>query len=169
MSYCPQCKADADGYPCGHCGGSLVAEPPEVALQGLRRASVACYLLGALSAYWYLNYSPQSEAREVRFHGWQSVWLTVIAIAGHLAFFGVAFAIGQYLQANGLSDWNRHPYVFLGTIGGEILLLCLLEVALLIVWIQLMLGASEGRMRCLPVFGRWAAERAGITVAATGN
>lgn len=135
--------------------------------QGRRWASVACYLLGALSAYWYLNHSPHSDSQEVRFHAWQSICLTVLAIGSHIAFFAVSFVIGQFLQANDLSDWNRHPYVFLVTIGGEILLLLLIQLGLLAVWIQLMAGAWDGRMRCLPVFGRWAAEQAGIV--STGN
>ncbi|MBY0506405.1 MAG: hypothetical protein K2X03_20970 [Bryobacteraceae bacterium] len=165
----PQCRTSADGYLCQRCGGALAAQSPEDALRSQRGAAIACYVLGPLSAYWYLNFSLHGESREVRFHAWQSIWLSCMAGAAHLLWLGLAFIVGQYLQAKNLSDWNLHPYVFLLTFGGEILLLILIEIALLIVWLQLTMGASEGRMRCLPIFGRWAARRAGVTLAATDN
>lgn len=121
------------------------APPPAAGGTGLQPniAGLLCYLFGALGGVVFLLI--EKENREVKFHAWQSIALTVayIAVVIVLNIVGIIFIL-----------------IHLGFI--VTLLSLVVYLGFLVVWIMLMVRAYQGQIWRLPMIGDFAARQAGI-------
>ncbi len=159
MPYCSKCGADAAGSFCPSCGapvanqsagGSGYAPPPHqqtAAAQtgGLSEnvAGALAYLFGVFTGILFLALEPYNKMPVVRFHAWQSIFLS----AAWIVF-----------------------WVVLGilTSAMSFLALVLVPVELLIAlgvfcyWLLLMFKAYNGQMLVIPIIGEQAKKQAGL-------
>jgi uncharacterized membrane protein len=121
---------------------------PHPSSTGLRPpvAAALSYLAGPLSAILLLL--AESSSRFVKFHAWQSlVGLGLLAVAA-LTFLGLAFVM---LVFSSRAFWVM---LWLAAIAGA---------AWLVLWGVCLVQAWRGRLWHLPLAGRYAERRAGIT------
>ena len=121
---------------------------PHPSSTGLRPpvAAALAYLAGPLSAILLLL--AETSSRFVKFHAWQSlIGLGVLAIAA-LTFLGLAFVM---LVFSSTAFWVM---LWLAAIAGA---------SWLVLWAVCLVQAWRGRLWHLPLAGRYAERRAGIT------
>ena len=121
---------------------------PHPSSTGLRPpvAAALAYLAGPLSAILLLL--AETSSRFVKFHAWQSlIGLGVLTIAA-LTFLGLAFVM---LVFSSTAFWVM---LWLAAIAGA---------AWLVLWAVCLVQAWRGRLWHLPLAGRYAERRAGIT------
>lgn len=102
-------------------------------------ASALCYFLGAITGIAFLVIGPYNQDKEIRFHAFQSIFLTVAAVILSVVL-NVLFAIGPLYALVSLS-----------------FLVWLAEVGL---WLYLMYSAYQGKKLVLPVIGPLAEQQA---------
>ena len=152
MPYCAKCGTDLQQSRfCANCGTSAdVPQPPPPPPPQAATSTpdipenVVCaltYALGALSAVLFLVLEPYSKNPRVRFHAFQSLFVSV-------AVFVLWFAL---LIMSGM-------LVFLPYVGAAMgsAVLALFGLAWLGLWIVLMLKAYQGERWKLPVIGDFA-------------
>lgn len=132
MPNCSYCGSPLEGRFCSSCGKS--AGSPYSGPSSLTDAQAAAltYLLGALSGALFLMWAPYNQSRNVRFHAFQSIFLTV-------AWLLLVFAIGLLLPFR------------VGLVVGR-----LAQLAALLGWLYLMWEAYNGRTVEVPVIGELA-------------
>src|SRR5213593_3189320 len=75
MAFCPNCGTQVTGNFCPSCGTAVAA----TATAGMQDnvAGGLCYLLGLITGVLFLLLEPYNKKREVRFHAFQSIFLSV--------------------------------------------------------------------------------------------
>lgn len=103
MAFCPNCGTEVGGQFCPKCGTNVAAgvspsgaaAAPATSSAGLapNMASALCYLF--LPAIIFLMIEPFNRMREVRFHAWQGIALTIGIFILNIALGIVHFIIGM--------------------------------------------------------------------------
>ena len=165
MAFCPNCGSQVTGRFCPNCGldttaagsaasagagaGNSTYVPPSAApplsAPGLARnvACALCYLLGFITGIIFLVLSPYNRDRLVRFHAFQSIFLSV-------ALFVIDIILGIF---SGIL-WAAHA-------GPLVLVLWrLYQLATILGWLYLMYSAYSNRKIVIPVVGPLAEKQA---------
>lgn len=170
MPFCRNCGSAVEGQFCSKCGTPVAvqdapaydppppAQPytqpaggaapaPTPALAGGLTDNVAgllCYVFGLVTGILFLVIQPYSRNRFVRFHAFQSIFFCIAVFAAAIAF----DIIGIALHA----------------IPGVWILIALLHLVLwlgtLVIWVFLLVKASQGQQWKLPVIGDLAEKQA---------
>lgn len=155
MPFCSKCGAPVEGQFCSQCGAPVAgpSEPspggqsPGTTAGGLSEnaASALCYLLGFITGIIFLALAPYNQSRPVRFHAFQSIFLSVAVIV-----IGIGLGIISMLLL-AISFW-------LGTLWG--LLQMLYGLAVFVLWLYMMLKSYQGHKVVLPIVGPLAEKQA---------
>jgi uncharacterized membrane protein len=115
--------------------------PPPVASSGLQEnvAAALCYSLGFITGILFLVLEPYNKNRNIRFHAFQSIFMSVFFAIVHYAVFFV-----------GMASW-----------GALFLLSPLISLAFFILWLFMMYKAYNNERIMLPVIGDIAQKQAG--------
>ena len=151
MTFCPNCGNQAAGSFCPNCGTALGGGAasggaanagssgyiPQASTSGLSNNIVAalCYVFGIVGGIVVLLIEPYNKNSLLRFHAFQSIFLT-------LAWIVIGIAIG--IIAHGLA----------------FLLWPLYQVLSFVVWIYMIVTAYQGKKVMLPVIGELAQKQA---------
>ena len=149
MAFCLNCGAQTAGAFCPNCGsavsagpgaGASFAPPASVSTAGMSDnvAGALCYLLGLITGIVFLVISPYNQNKTVRFHAFQSIFLTV-------AYFVIQIA------------WS---IISLLTHGLGFLLYPLLLLFFFVLWLYMMYSAYNNKKIKLPVIGDLAEKQA---------
>ena len=152
MAFCPNCGAQVEGAFCPNCGSAVTAGPgpggaayvPPVATSttttGMtdNMASALCYLLGLITGVIFLLIAPYNQNKTVRFHAFQSIFLTIAVIVIEIA-------------------WS---IVSIITHGIGFLLYPLLMLCFFVLWLYMMYTAYNNKKVKLPVVGDLAEKQA---------
>ncbi|MBM3813408.1 MAG: hypothetical protein FJW20_17435 [Acidimicrobiia bacterium] len=73
-------------------------------------AAALCYLFGFITGIIFLAWSPYNQSKNVRFHAYQSILLTVAWLLVHFMIalfipFGFRFTLGPLVQIAGMLLW----------------------------------------------------------------
>lgn len=145
MAFCPNCGTQTEGRFCPNCGsnvptGTAGSGPAYTATAGPglkdNVAGTLCYLFGIIGGVIFLVLAPYNRNRDIRFHAWQSIFLTLAAI---------------------LVDWIAGAFLFTGF--GLWRLMGLLHFFWFAVWVYMMFQTFQGRTVRLPVIGDLAAKQ----------
>lgn len=139
MAFCPNCGAPVEGRFCARCGAQFTAgettgtsapPPQEVQSSGMSEnvAGALAYLLGFITGILFLVLEPYSKNRNVRFHAFQSIFLSLAAFIGSwviaLLPFGLWLALTPIYSLAVLAIWlfmmwktYNHQKVVLPVIG----------------------------------------------------
>jgi uncharacterized membrane protein len=163
MAFCPNCGTQVSGRFCPNCGLDVAAgapgtgtgaassgsvppgAPTALNAPGLTQntASALCYLLGFVTGIIFLVLSPYNKDRTIRFHAFQSIFLSV----------GV-FVLDIVLEILSSILYAAHA-------GGLVRLLWLLyELGTFAGWLFLMYTAYNNRKIVVPVVGPLAEKQA---------
>jgi uncharacterized membrane protein len=152
MPFCASCGAQVDGKFCPKCGAAIAAGgsapvPPSSAPYAApvasapladNIASALCYAFWAIGAIVFLVMEPYSKNRAIRFHAFQSIFMTVAVIAVDIVLgIVIPFSFGLYST------------VF-----------SLFRLACLILWLFCIINAYQGKALVLPVIGPLAQKQA---------
>ena len=139
---CPQCSAEmpANAAFCPGCGRRMIAVPAEVATTGFLKENVAASLayFTFIPAIIFLRSRLFRHSRLVRFHSWQSIFLTV---AGVLA--GIVLRILFFV----LSLVPRLGYLLAS------LAVLVVGLGFAVLWLVVLIKAFQGELFKLPVIG----------------
>ena len=140
MAFCAKCGAQFEGQFCAACGTPVAGVPPplQAPADGLATnvASMLCYSLGILTGILFLVLAPYNANKEVRFHAFQSIFMTAALIALNIMI-SVILPWGLMLLLG--------PLVSLGGLG---------------LWIFMLVKTYQGSKVVLPVIGPLAAQQA---------
>jgi uncharacterized membrane protein len=150
MAFCPNCGAEAAGAFCPNCGsaisggpaaaGASYAPPLSASSSGISEnvASALCYLFGFITGIIFLVLAPYNQNKTVRFHAFQSIFLSVAVIVIDVA-------------------WSIVSVV---THGIGFLLYPLLMLCFFVLWLYMMYTAYNNKKVKLPVIGDLAEKQA---------
>lgn len=160
MPFCASCGAQVEGRFCPKCGAAIVAgggiapapvTPPgvPVATTGTALAdnvaAMLCYLAGLVTGVIFLVLEPYSRNRVIRFHAFQSIFLSVTIIAIDIVigiFFRILLAIAG----------------FFGLIFGVVW--PIFGLACFILWLYMLISTYQGKTIVLPLIGPLAQKQA---------
>ncbi len=160
MPFCKNCGSPVDGQFCPQCGTPVTAasgagpgsqppapQPAPASASGITDnvASALCYLLGFITGIIFLAIAPYNQNKTVRFHAFQSIFLSVALIAVSM---GLAI-LSMILFA--ISFW-------LGTLFG--LIQMVFGLGVFILWLYMMWKSYQGQKVLLPVIGELAQKQA---------
>jgi uncharacterized membrane protein len=143
MAFCPSCGAEVEGRYCAKCGTAVdPAAPsagpvPVINASGLpeNTAAALCYLGWFVTGIIFLVLEPYNKNKLIRFHAFQSIFLTVV--------------VAILLEALRIVlPWSLYAIV------------SLLELGFFALWIFLMIQTYQGKKIALPVIGDLAAKQA---------
>lgn len=164
MAFCATCGAQVEGRFCAKCGTPVQAAPaaappagavppasapqyaanaPASAGMSENTASGLAYLVGFITGILFLILEPYNKNRAVRFHAFQSIFLSIAWVAISIVFNIVLSAIFAILHVFSL--------FFLST---------LVSLALFVVWLYVMIMAFQGKTVVLPIIGPLAQKQA---------
>ena len=162
MAFCPKCGSQINEGAtfCGSCGARVAGTtgtPPSAPPGSLPPAAVStmtsnvagllCYILGFITGIIFLVIEPYKNDRFVRFHAFQSIFLSVVWIAFRIVwrdiFMGMFFSPLAIL-------WGLFSLV-----------MTLVSLAFLALWVFLMYKAYNNEKYELPFIGPLAAKQAG--------
>jgi uncharacterized membrane protein len=158
MAYCANCGALVEGQFCQKCGTAVGAaagtQPAPTAQPGLsvNAASALCYLFGFITGIVFLAIPPYNHDPRVRFHAFQSIFLSVGVIALHFAITFAALMFQSFSLSLGLMVSSLHLLVSLG---------------FFLVWLYMMWKCSQGVKVVLPLIGPLAERQAGAAAPAS--
>jgi uncharacterized membrane protein len=146
MAFCPNCGAMLSGNTsfCATCNPSAAGAPVDGSQPGGMSSNVAgalAYLFGIIGGFFFLSKYPYNRDSFVRFHAYQSIYLTV--------FFVVLFLALATFPAGSMFLW-----------GVMTLVRFLVILAFFILYLFLMYKALKGERVSLPVIGALAANQA---------
>jgi uncharacterized membrane protein len=153
MAFCATCGSQVEGRFCAKCGSPVGAAAPAGAMPGAMPggmpppvaassgmadnvASALCYALGFITGILFLVLEPYNKNRVVRFHAFQSIFLSVAVIAIR---FALAMLFGIMWSLSG---------AFFG-----LALLSLFGFACFILWLFILISTYQGKTIVLPVIG----------------
>ncbi len=151
MAFCASCGAPVEGKFCAKCGapmdaavpppGAAPGAAPGVAAAGMtdNAASALCYVLGLITGILFLVLAPYNQNKTIRFHAFQSIFLSIAWIV-------VSMVINIVFSA--LHMWSL---LFLSPLIG---------LAFFILWIYMIVTAYQGKKVVLPVIGPIAQQQA---------
>jgi uncharacterized membrane protein len=155
MTYCSKCGAAVEGRFCASCGtavGSAADPSPHPTPAGATNvpladnvASTLCYLLMGITGLLFLVLEPYNQKRSIRFHAFQSIFVTVALTLAWM----ILFTIGIVLAAI--------PFVGAMLAG---LLFMALSIGAFIVWLLLMYKTYNNEKLVLPFIGALAEKQA---------
>jgi len=153
MPFCVNCGTSVEGAFCPSCGkpvgGGVGAGSGGPAAGGMTDnvAGALCYLLGAITGILFLVLEPYNRKREIRFHAFQSIFLTAAWIALWIVVGVVSMVVGTVVPV----------------IGSMIIGLVSLVawVGFVLVWVILLVKTFNGGKWVLPVIGPMAEKQAG--------
>jgi len=160
MAFCPKCGSQiADGVAfCGSCGAPMAPAPgsPASGVPGSSAptasaplstnvAGLLCYILGFITGVVFLVIEPYKNNKFVRFHAFQSIFLSVVWIAFRIVW-GTIF-MGMFLTPLG-ALWGLFSLVS-----------TLVSLAFLALWIFMMYKAYNNEAYELPFIGPLAAKQ----------
>jgi uncharacterized membrane protein len=164
MPFCANCGAQVEGRFCAKCGtpaqaaetpgaspgaqpgGQPYAAPVQAQPMADNVASMLCYILGFITGIIFLALQPYNQNRTVRFHAFQSIFLSVALFAVWIALWIIdALLIGIHL-------WSLLP--LMGIIS------TLVWLGGLMLTVLLMVKAYQGQAISLPVIGDLARKQA---------
>src|SRR5438128_1115384 len=127
MPFCPKCGASVEGRFCAACGTSMNAQggyaappagapppPPGAAASGLQDnvAAALCYSLWFITGILFLVLEPYNRNRTIRFHAFQSIFLSGVLFLLHwviffvaMASYGIGFILSPLLWLLSLGLW----------------------------------------------------------------
>jgi uncharacterized membrane protein len=119
MPFCANCGAQVEGQYCPSCGAAAGSSSggsqpvgPSGASTGMTDnvAGALCYLLGFITGIIFLVVQPYNAKREVRFHAFQSIFLSVVWIVlwiviGIVLPWSAYFVVSPLLSLAGLALW----------------------------------------------------------------
>jgi uncharacterized membrane protein len=149
MPFCANCGSAVEGRYCPKCGTAVDAglpppppgPPPLAGPAGMTDnvAAAACYVLGAVTGVIMLLLAPYNRNRTIRFHAFQSIFLTVAWIV-FWSLVRVVFSFLGFFSFYSLSS--------------------LVSLAFFVLWVYLIISAYQGKKVVLPVIGRMAEQQA---------
>ena len=149
MPFCASCGSQVEGGFCAKCGakvgGAVPASSPAVQAASVMADNVAsalCYVLGLVSGIIFLVIPPYNRNPAIRFHAFQSIFLSVGWIALRIVLSIVLTMVGL---------WSSMFFLY-----------PLLSLAGLILWIYLIIQAYQGKTVVLPVIGPIAQQQARV-------
>jgi len=154
MPFCASCGSPVEGKFCPKCGAAVGsatpagappsgAQPVAAAPMADNVASALCYVLWILTGIVFLVLEPYSKNRTVRFHAYQSIFMSVALFAINLV---ITIPFGALM-------WN---YGFWGIYG----LYRLFQLACFALWLWMIIAAYQGKTVLLPVIGPIAQKQA---------
>lgn len=146
MAFCPSCGTAVEGRYCPKCGTAVDpaappaagAAPASSAGMPENTAAALCYVLGFITGIIFLLIEPYNKNKLIRFHAFQSIFLSVTAILIRYALFLVL------------------PWSF----GLRALLSLCVSMAFFILWLFMLIQTFQGKKVVLPVIGDLAAKQA---------
>ncbi|MGO9650455.1 conserved membrane hypothetical protein [Candidatus Sulfotelmatobacter sp. SbA7] len=142
---CPQCSAEMpdEAAFCPGCGRRMIAVPSAVASTGFLKENVAGALayITVFPALVFLRMMPFKRNHFVRFHSFQSIFLTIA---------GLAIVVGLRLCFAVLTFIPRFGYMLAW------LVVLLVALAGVILWLVVVVKAFQGELFKLPVIGGFA-------------
>lgn len=169
MPFCATCGAPVEGRFCGKCGSTVApgatplgappagSVPPGAAPAGPgpqpmavsapmadNVASALCYALGFITGIVFLVLAPYNQNKTVRFHAFQSIFLSVAAILIRTV---LGILIGMLFFAGGgfTIVWG---------------LLSLVSLAFFCLWLYVIISVYQGKTVVLPIIGPIAQQQA---------
>ena len=156
MPFCASCGSQVEGGFCAKCGARVGAAAPAsgpaapafdpagqaTSTMADNVAAALCYALGFITGIIFLVVAPYNRNPAIRFHAFQSIFLSV-------GFIALRIALSIVLTMVGL--WST--MFFLHSV---------LSLAGLILWIYMMLQAYQGKTVVLPVIGPLAQQQARV-------
>ena len=173
MAYCANCGAAVSGQFCQKCGapvgtaprpgptpgptpgignvppGSQPLPPPVAPSLGMtdNMAGALCYLFGFITGILFLVLAPYNQDRNIRFHAFQSIFLSVAWIILSIVVSIVVLAF--------------HLIPFLGILVAFVLRITI-GLGGIILWLYMMFKTYNGEKIVLPVVGPLAEKQAGV-------
>lgn len=161
MPFCASCGSQVEGRFCAKCGtpvgvaasaaapgGAPVGSmpPPIAASAGMADnvASTLCYVLGFITGIIFLVLEPYNKNRVVRFHAFQSIFLSVVAIVIRIALSILFTAL-----------WSVSGFFVGFAVSG------LVSLAFFVLWVYMLISTYQGKTVVLPVIGPMAQQQAG--------
>ena len=139
MAYCAACGEQVEGQFCPKCGAQAGAAPRTAVSveQGLGEngASALCYLFGFVTGIVFLVLAPYNQNRRVRFHAFQSIFLSVGVAVLHIGITILAVMLGVVSFSLAALMNVLHALVSLG---------------FFLVWLYMMWKSYQGEMVVLP-------------------
>jgi uncharacterized membrane protein len=155
MAFCPKCGAPVEGSFCGQCGTALGAPagpggatpPPAATTAGMADnvAGTLCYVLGFITGILFLVLEPYNRNKKVRFHAFQSIFLSV-------AWFGFWIVLQIVFSILMAMSWAMFSLV-----SG---LSMLVGLAFFVLWLYLLWKTYQDQKVVLPVVGPLAEKQA---------
>jgi uncharacterized membrane protein len=153
MAYCMSCGEQMEGQFCPKCGARAGAEVTPIRTAGsaeprlgVNAASALCYLFGFVTGIVFLVLAPYNLDKRVRFHAYQSIFLSVAVAVLRIGISIVAALMGALSFAVGALISGLYAAVSLG---------------FFLVWVYMMLKSYQGETVVLPVIGELAQRQAG--------
>ncbi|MGO9274726.1 MAG: zinc-ribbon domain-containing protein [Terriglobia bacterium] len=162
MAFCPKCgsKINEGATFCGSCGAQVAgaagtpasappgsSPPPGGSTMASNVAGLLCYILGFITGIIFLVVEPYKNDKFVRFHAFQSIFLSVVWIAFRIVWRNIL--MGMFFTP------------FFGLWGLFSLVMTLVSLAFLVLWVFLMYKAYNNEKYELPFIGPLAAKQAG--------
>jgi uncharacterized membrane protein len=121
--------------------GAMPPPPPPAAGAGMAEnvASTLCYALGFITGIIFLLVEPYNRNKAIRFHAFQSIFLSVAAIA-------IRYVLAFLLISLRLFDF--------------FLLSSVVSLAFLCLWIFMLISTYQGKKIVLPIIGALAQQQA---------
>ena len=159
MPFCASCGSQVEGRFCAKCGAAVGAAaaagagpapaagmPQPMAASRPMADNVAgmlCYALGFITGIIFLVLEPYNKNKLIRFHAFQSIFMSVAAIALRIVL-GIVFT--ALWSVSGL---------FLG-----LAIFSLFSLACFILWLYMLISTYQGKTIVLPVIGPLAQQQA---------
>lgn len=159
MPFCATCGAQVEGRFCAKCGSTVAtgstpmgSVPPGPSPQPIGASapmadnvsSALCYALGFITGILFLVIAPYSQNRTVRFHAFQSIFLSVgvilIRIVLSIVLGMLWFSGGGFTLALGISS--------------------LFSLACFCLWLYVIIFTYQGKTVVLPIIGPIARKQA---------